>query len=242
MSENDFKLCLCLNETEISQKWIKTLKSEKIDILLFRNFAEFENFVLISAPHPEKTLLIIQIHPQICLYETLLEYLAKKDISVIVCGENLNNSMVAEILLKGAEDYVNLNIDPLILRAKIISHFKRMSGYKNQIIPFPRNKNIISSEKRELKIRIDKMSVLIRGKKEVILTQKELSILGLLISNENRIVRRTDVLKNIWKDKVENINPQILDKYIEILRKKLNSVGQNIKTIYGLGYMYKGKE
>jgi len=230
---------LSLSEDKILNIWKMALEKEKFEVIAFKNFSEYKIFLETSNQN-KKFISIIELHPQICEYENLIKSLENDKTSIIVCGKNLNNSMIAEILLKGAIDYIDTGIDPLILIAKVIAHLRRIADYKRETLLPSFSKNIISAN-GELKIYPAKMSVIMANKKEIGLTKKEISLLALLIANENKVVKRTDILENIWKEKAEDINSQTLDKYIQILREKLNSLGQNIKTIYGLGYMYKSK-
>jgi len=80
----------------------------------------------------------------------------------------------------------------------------------------------------------------IRGEKEILLTQKEYSILELLLLNKNSIVSRTRLIENIYDYRFDT-GSNVIEVYINKLRTKIEIDGapQLIHTIRGSGYMIK---
>ncbi len=76
--------------------------------------------------------------------------------------------------------------------------------------------------------------------KEISLTQKEFALLEYLVSNKNRVCRRTRIIEHVWDIHFE-YNTGVIDVYINSLRKKLNLNKEEdyIQTIRGVGYMAK---
>ena len=73
---------------------------------------------------------------------------------------------------------------------------------------------------------------------EVILRPKEYAMLTHLLSNQGRILTRTQILENVWG---YNYDPStnIVDVYIKTLRQKLTPLFKKdiIRTVRGMGYM-----
>lgn len=71
--------------------------------------------------------------------------------------------------------------------------------------------------------------------KEISLTFREFDLLKLFIQNKQRVFTRDDLLTKIWGfDYIGHT--RAVDIMIQRLRKKLGDDGNDIKTIYGVGY------
>lgn len=71
------------------------------------------------------------------------------------------------------------------------------------------------------------------------LTQREWSLLGLLVANFGRVVSREDVLATWQADPTEGggVVSNALEVYVHRLRRKLENSGLTIRNVRGLGYM-----
>ncbi|MCS5490020.1 response regulator transcription factor [Algoriphagus limi] len=80
----------------------------------------------------------------------------------------------------------------------------------------------------------------LKSGQEISLTQKEFALLEYLVSNKNRVCRRTRIIEHVWDIHFE-YNTGVIDVYINSLRKKLNLNKEEdyIQTIRGVGYMAK---
>jgi len=82
-----------------------------------------------------------------------------------------------------------------------------------------------------------------RGKREIILTQKEFSLLEYLLRNKGRVLSRTQIIENIWG---YDFSPgtNIVDVHIKSLREKVNKgfERQLIHTVRGTGYIMKSDD
>ena len=63
---------------------------------------------------------------------------------------------------------------------------------------------------------------------------KELEILKYLFLNEGRVLKREQIIENVWKESEEIPFDRVIDVYIKELRKKLKLDG--IYTVRGVGY------
>ncbi|MBI4656928.1 MAG: response regulator transcription factor [Elusimicrobia bacterium] len=223
-----------LSDNILTKKWQEFFAAENFKFKTFKNLLRYEEEIEICQ---NNIFSIIEIHPEICSYEKAEDCLRrKKGVLFFAVGSiPVNDSMIADLLLKGADDYIILTIAPRVLAAKIFAYIRRI---KLQLIPM---EEIARTCDRKLEVNLKEMFVAVKHKGKIKLTKKEAAILYLLVSNENKIVNRESILRTIWKEKAERINSQTLDKYIEFIRKKLDSLCGNIKTIYGRGYMYKSE-
>jgi len=79
-----------------------------------------------------------------------------------------------------------------------------------------------------------------RGDREIDLTKIEFDLLSFLISNENRVLTRGEIMLEIWGFE-EDVSSNTLEVFISGLRKKLEADGQSrlIHTKRGVGYVAK---
>ena len=71
------------------------------------------------------------------------------------------------------------------------------------------------------------------------LTQREWSLLSLLVSNQGQVVSREDVL-SVWQSQPTDGSPvasNALEVYVHRIRRKLQDSGLSIRNVRGLGYM-----
>ena len=76
-----------------------------------------------------------------------------------------------------------------------------------------------------------------RGEAEVLLSQKEFSLLETLMRRPGQVVSRYDLLEHAWDDSYEN-RSNIIDVYIRYLRRKIDRPYgvRSIETVRGAGY------
>jgi len=71
----------------------------------------------------------------------------------------------------------------------------------------------------------------------VVLTNREFALLECLLQGRGQSISRTDLLERVWEAKT-SANTNIVDVYVNYLRRKLNDTGDNplIQTVRGQGY------
>jgi DNA-binding response OmpR family regulator len=80
-----------------------------------------------------------------------------------------------------------------------------------------------------------------RNDKRLDLTAKEYALLEFFMCNPNHVLTRTTIAENVWADETLEPFSNIIDVYINYLRKKLGT-GRGkalIHTVRGLGYIFK---
>ena len=126
----------------------------------------------------------------------------------------------------GADDFVNKPLKPRLLISKVRSLLRRTTKINN-----------VSSMKLNFKgLIIDKeeYTVKIKGEK-LILPRKEFELLFMLSSNTGKVIKREEIMNQIWGEDVI-VGDRTIDVHIRKLRKKIGS--DFIKTIKGIGYKF----
>lgn len=82
-----------------------------------------------------------------------------------------------------------------------------------------------------------------RDKEALTLTPTEFKIVRLLTANADKVLTKRLLLEKIWDSSGNFVDEHTVAVNINRLRKKLESDGHTyIKTLYGMGYQWKGRE
>lgn len=79
-----------------------------------------------------------------------------------------------------------------------------------------------------------------RQEQEISLTAKEFALLEFFLRHPNRPLSRTEILEHVWDIHFDN-NSNVIDVYINLLRKKIDVPYDHklIQTVVGYGYVLK---
>lgn len=86
---------------------------------------------------------------------------------------------------------------------------------------------------------LDKVTKTVKRNAQTIdLTATEFRLLEFLMTNQNRVLNRMEILENVW-DINFNLGTNVVDVYINYLRKKIDKDRETklIQTIFGMGYV-----
>ncbi len=124
----------------------------------------------------------------------------------------------------GADDYITEPFGALELLSRIQSKIKKNIDDKIYQIG---NVNLD-----------DKQHSCLVNDKEIYFTNKEFSILRLLMKNKTKVVSKESIFRNVWETDFIG-ETRTLDMHIKSLRQKLKSkeASAEIKTIRGIGYI-----
>ncbi len=128
----------------------------------------------------------------------------------------------------GADDYMTKPFNTLELIARIKAINKRMNYRTTE-------KNI---KFKDLEINLDKRKVL-KGNKEIDLTQKEFDMLYLLARNPDRVFTREQIFRQVWGE--EAVDVRNIDVHIKNIREKIEDDAKKPKYIitkWGVGYYF----
>ena len=159
--------------------------------------------------------------------------------------------------MDGIEVCEQIRLNPLLANSIIVFLSARGEDY-SQIAAYKAGADDYIVKPIRLKILIQKIKVLLerqfkpaevfdtdikidtvrftvkKGDTELIIQKKEFELLALLLSAPQRVVRREEILRDVWGDAV--IGDRTIDVHIRKLRKKLGDI--HIETIKGVGYKF----
>lgn len=148
---------------------------------------------------------------------------------IFLTAKGLKDDRVRGLKL-GADDYVckPFEADELVLR---IQNILRRSGI-GEPDGFELGEYVLHY--RDL--------TLSRGDSEFQLTTKEAQLLKLFIGNRNKLIKREDILQELWGEN-DYFMGRSMDVFVSRLRKFLkNDSSINIETVRGVGYILKVKQ
>lgn len=154
----------------------------------------------------------------------------KPSIPIIMLTALGTTENVVNGLDNGADDYLIKPFKFAELFARIRMLLRRYSG---AIL----NDQIISIA--DLQINVSAKSVK-RANTDIVLTATEYRLLEFMAKNKSKILSRIDILENVW-DIDFNLGTNVVDVYVNYLRKKVDKAGSPklIHTAIGLGYVLK---
>ena len=132
----------------------------------------------------------------------------------------------------GADDYLTKPFNMAELQARLQAMLRR-----SRLPAFGGSMEVVSNATRRL--RVDPTQALAWLDDEPLdITQREWSLLSLLVSNVGQVVGREDVLA-VWQtEPAEGAGgSNALEVYVHRLRRKLHDSGLSIRNVRGLGYM-----
>jgi two-component system, OmpR family, copper resistance phosphate regulon response regulator CusR len=161
---------------------------------------------------------------------TLTKELRKRKIQTPVLFLTVKDSLNDKIegLDAGADDYLTKPFAFEELTARVRAILRRTENQKSTIL--------IAAD-----LKLDLIAhTVFRNNQEIILTQKEFSILEYLLRNKNRIVSRIKLIEHVYDYHFDS-ETNIVDVYINKLRSKVDQGYDKklIQTARGAGYILK---
>jgi DNA-binding response OmpR family regulator len=134
----------------------------------------------------------------------------------------------------GADDYLVKPFNFAELLARIRTLFRRKGNGDDE--DRDQDKTLVLAD---LQLNPDTKMVT-RAGKEITLTATEFRLTEYLLRNRNRVLSRMDILEYVWGVDF-NMNTNVVDVYINYLRKKIdkNFDPKLIHTVVGMGYVLK---
>ena len=130
----------------------------------------------------------------------------------------------------GGDDYIAkpFSMEELLYRIKVFlnrsqspgtkSTFKHDYRYKSLFIDFKKNELLVDNEKKTL-------------------TEKESQLLAFLIQEKERVLKREEILLNIWGDD-DYFMGRSLDVFISKIRKYIKDSPIEIRNYHGIGFKW----
>lgn len=133
----------------------------------------------------------------------------------------------------GADDYITKPFKMPILHRRIKAALRKASADGGERIQY---------DDGHLRIDFDTMTASLGGE-ALPMTPTEFKILRLLIANADRVMTKTLLLEKVWDSTGNFVDEHAVAVNINRLRKKIESEEHAyIKTLYGMGYQWKGKK
>lgn len=171
-------------------------------------------------------LVILDIlMPKINGWDVLIEIREYSNVPIIMLTALGEYKDEVEGLTNGADDYIAKPFSYEVLIARVNAQFRRNSIEQTEQIEIGK----ISINQLRQKVYVDE--------KNVRLNNKEYQLLIYLVKNKNIVLNRYQILTAIWGFDYEG-SERTVDTHIKMLRAKLESCGDYIKTIRGQGYCF----
>ncbi len=220
------KIMIIEDDESISNELKELLQNNGYEVILLQDFNHSLDEILSTSPD----LLLLDINIPYMNGELLLQKLRKSsNIPVIMVTSKNNETDEALSISYGADDYITKPYNPNILLLRIGAVLKRTrSSYGVNLNERFYRDLIFDSQKGIIK----------KDKIEIVLTKNEMIIFSYLLSHQNKIVTRDELMTTLW-DNTEYINDNALTVNISRLRNKLKEIGYTnaIATRKGQGYI-----
>ncbi|MCD8501038.1 MAG: response regulator transcription factor [Bacillaceae bacterium] len=129
----------------------------------------------------------------------------------------------------GADDYIVKPFSPKELLVRIEAMLRRANDF-----------NIVPSTELDfdgIKVNLKARKLLIQDQM-IDLTKKEYDLLVYLLKNEGQVFSRETLLEDVWGTDSLKGTLRTVDTHIKTIRYKLGDKGKQLKTVYGVGYMF----
>ncbi len=228
------------------EKTILIADDNKEIVDLLKIYAQKEGYQYICAYDGEQALKFFkERNPSLILLDVMMPKINGFD----VCKQIRQTSNVPIIIISakaeeqerilgldiGADDYVIKPFSPREVLMRVKTVLRRVADESVD----EKSKKI---EVAGLVIDMNSYEASVNGK-PVILTKKEIEILWLFATNPGRVFTRDHLLENIWGYEYFG-DTRTVDTHIKRIRTKLDiddSVGFDIKTVWGVGYKFEVK-
>ena len=137
----------------------------------------------------------------------------------------------------GADDYVSKPFSMRELIARVRALVRRMERVE-LVLAADLRPQINRLQYRELLLEPDGYRATLSGK-PLELSRTEFDLLTLLLRNPGRVFGRAYLLDTIWSERYV-VGDRSVDNAILRLRRKLGAMGQQIETVWGVGYRLRG--
>jgi len=216
------KIMIIEDEVAICNELKEFLEKNNYEVVILKDFENALDEVLKEDP----SLVLLDINMPYINGKSLLQELRKKSNVPVIMVTSSNSELDEALSISyGADDYITKPYNLNILLLRIGAVLKRVNS----------NGNI--TKYKDLEFDISK-GVLRKDKEEIILTKNEMIIFSYLLSHQNKIVTREELMTTLW-DNSEYVNENALTVNISRLRNKLSEIGypDAIDTRKGIGYI-----
>lgn len=212
------------DDININNLVVYALESSGYDVKGFVNHAEFD--IAMKEEKPDLIILDVML-PDMDGMEILRQLRrnsATHNIPVIMLTAKTAEIDKVRALDMGADDYVPKPFGVMELISRVRAVLRR-------VVPKTQEDSIVCGD---VTVVPSRHRVEVNGI-TVDLTLKEYNLLYLLITNQGQVFSRKQLMDKVWGDSYVG-ESRTIDMHIKTLRQKLESAGDIIKTVRGVGY------
>ncbi|HOB69151.1 MAG TPA: response regulator transcription factor [Syntrophorhabdaceae bacterium] len=149
------------------------------------------------------------------------------DTPILIITAKSSKEDVVKGLDTGSDDYLTKPFSFEELLARIRALLRRSRKFDTHLLEY--RDIVLNPYTRKLSI----------STKETELTDKEFMIMEYLLKNSEKALTRKNIAEYVWQNSTDSTN--IVDVYVNFLRKKIESISQKryIHTVRGIGYVLK---
>jgi DNA-binding response OmpR family regulator len=211
---------LKLLSTMLGQEGFRVLTANNGDIAIKKAKAEIPHLIILDVQLPMKNGL------EVC--KVLIQDEKTRNIPIIMLtgrADEIDRVLGLEL---GAEDYIvkPFSVREMILRVNKV--LRRTYGKESSSDTYKMGILSVDSSKHEVRVQGEIID----------LTLTEFKILICLIKNPGQVKTREILLNEVWGFN-EEVFSRTVDTHIQRLRRKLQEAEKYIKTIRGVGYLFK---
>jgi DNA-binding response OmpR family regulator len=211
---------------------------------MIEDFLRLEDIEVIKADSGEKALELFDDSIDLIVLDVNMDGISgidtckeirKKSFTPIIfltCNNSQNDMLLG--LGVGADDYITKPFNPIELIARIKANIRRAESYNSGSI----SDEIITFD--DIAVYRKRFTVF-KNNIDVKISTKEFELLVYLIENAHIVLKREQILNNVWGDIYYDEN--LVNTTIKRLRRKIEDDPENpeyIKTIWGAGYVFQG--
>lgn len=190
-----------------------------------------EQALTCASDHPIEAVLLDLGLPNMSGLDVIDGIRGWSNVPIIVVTARHETQSKIEALDRGADDYVTKPFALGELLARLRANLRR--------VPQETQEPVVETSDGRLTIDLARNTVTVEGK-PVSLTPHEWKIVGYLVRNPNRLVRREELLTHVWGKGFENEN-NYARVYMSQIRQKLEADSATPKyfiTEPGMGYRF----
>ena len=211
------------DDSAIRDLMVYTLNASGFEAMGFENDAGF--WAAMKAQRPEMIILDVMLPGEdgLTILRKLRAAPMTADIPVIMATAKDSEYDKVIGLDSGADDYLAKPFGMMEMVSRIKAVLRRVKAHMPVVLTCG---SIALDEQKHL--------VTVCGK-PVSLTLKEYELLKLLMENPGRVFTRDNILRSVWGIDFAG-ETRTVDVHIGTLRTKLESAGDDIRTVRGVGY------
>lgn len=208
---------------------------------LLKDYLNREGYDVLEAGDGEEALDVFYGDKDISL--VILDVMMPKMSGYDVCREIRRTSQVPVIMVTakgeesdvllgydlGVDEYIAKPFSPRILMARVAAVLRRAGSASAGA----------RLEADGIVMDIDAHMVTVDGR-EVLLSVKEFELLEYFMENRGIALSRERILNHVWNYDYYG-DARTIDTHVKKLRSKMGAKGENIETVWGMGYKFKGE-